>query len=282
MAEIDAKNKGSSMDDLKKSSIDTVKQLAPWRASLPWWVVLVEGIVLALVGLLILIDPRRSTINIALFLAAAMLVAGILQLWSVLRGKVPENVDALVAARGAVAVFAGAMVLLLRFLDYMNLESGLLIFGLGSLIFGVAGLTVAFIGKRGRRVSSFVEGFFFSLFGILLLYILIVGEVGSRQVQTVTQVVAWTAIIGGLGLVGLSFFNKSRQSSEREDSAITGAKPVVTDDEDQESAWSTESERESAVDSAAIAESTPETKSRIGTTTSEEPTTDEEKPKGVL
>lgn len=282
MAEIDAKNKGSSMDDLKKSSIDTVKQLAPWRASLPWWVVLVEGIVLALVGLLILIDPRRSTINIALFLAAAMLVAGILQLWSVLRGKVPENVDALVAARGAVAVFAGAMVLLLRFLDYMNLESGLLIFGLGSLIFGVAGLTVAFIGKRGRRVSSFVEGFFFSLFGILLLYILIVGEVGSRQVQTVTQVVAWTAIIGGLGLVGLSFFNKSRQSSEREDSAITGAKPVVTDDEDQESAWSTESERESAVDSAAIAESTPETTSRIGTTTSEEPTTDEEKPKGVL
>ena len=90
----------SLADDLKQQSLETAKGLAPWRAGLPWWVVLVEGGVLGLVGILILIDPRKATLNVALFLAAALVVAGIIQIWSVLRGRAPEDIDSLIAAPG--------------------------------------------------------------------------------------------------------------------------------------------------------------------------------------
>lgn len=215
----------SFMDSLTQQSVGTAKQLAPWRAGLPWWVVLVEGIVLGLIGILILIDPRNTTVNVALFLAAALVVAGVLQLWTVLRGKAPEENDGLIAARGAIAAFAGAITLLLFFLRYLELEAGLIIFGLGSLIYGLTGFWLVFTAKGSRRRSGIIEGIFFTLFGVLLLYILIAG---SAAVESATAIVGWAAIAGGVLLLVLAFFNRSRQSQQEQaaESVETPAQPA--------------------------------------------------------
>lgn len=210
----------SYMDSLKDQSLDTVRGLAPWRAGLPWWVVLVEGIVLGVVGILILIDPRQTTVNLALFLAAAMGVAGILQLWAVMRGKVPESSDALIAARGAVGVFASATVLLLFFLNYLPVEAGLILFGLGSLVFGLVGLWAGFVTRGTRRRSGIVEGVFFTLFGALMFYVLIAG---SAAVETATTIVGWAAIVGGVVLLVLAFLSRSKQQQGYEIDDMAGA-----------------------------------------------------------
>ncbi|MFN2199897.1 MAG: HdeD family acid-resistance protein [Caldilineaceae bacterium] len=210
------KQEKSFTDSLKQESLDTAKQLAPWRAGLPWWVVLVEGIVMSVIGILILIDPRKTTINVALFLAAVLVISGIIQLWAVLRGKAPERVDSLISARGSIAVFAGSAILLLFFLDYLGLEAGLVVFGLGSLIFGLTGFFVALQASGTRRRSGLIEGVFFTLFGILLIYVLFAG---GEQVQQATRIVGWTAILGGLVLIGLSFYNRARDADREEMSA---------------------------------------------------------------
>jgi uncharacterized membrane protein HdeD (DUF308 family) len=209
----------SMMDDLKQQSLDTAKDLAPWRAGLPWWVVLVEGAVLGVIGILILIDPRQTTVNVALFLAAALVIAGIIQLWSILRGKVPESVDSLLAARGAIGIYAGGIVLLLFFLQYLSMEAGLISFGLGSLIYGILGLWSSIASSSRRRLSAIIEGIFFTAFGVLLLYVLFAG---GETVQQVTSIVGWTAIVGGLLLIGISFYNRSRDA-DREESQTTAA-----------------------------------------------------------
>jgi len=213
---MDDKQEKSFTDSLKQESLDTAKQLAPWRAGLPWWVVLVEGIVMSVIGILILIDPRKTTINVALFLAAVLVISGIIQLWAVLRGKAPERVDSLISARGSIAVFAGSAILLLFFLDYLGLEAGLVVFGLGSLIFGLTGFFVALQASGTRRRSGLIEGVFFTLFGILLIYVLFAG---GEQVQQATRIVGWTAILGGLVLIGLSFYNRARDADREEMSA---------------------------------------------------------------
>ena len=213
---MDDKQEKSFTDSLKQESLDTAKQLAPWRAGLPWWVVLIEGAVMGVIGILILIDPRKTTINVALFLAAVLVVSGIIQLWAVLRGKAPESVDSLIASRGSIAIFAGGTILLLFFLDYLGLEDGLVVFGLGSLIFGVTGFLVALQASGPRRRSGLIEGIFFTLFGILLIYVLFAG---GDQVHQATRIVGWTAIVGGLALIGLSFYNKARDADREETSA---------------------------------------------------------------
>jgi len=145
-----------------------------------------------------------------------LVISGIIQLWAVLRGKAPERVDSLISARGSIAVFAGSAILLLFFLDYLGLEAGLVVFGLGSLIFGLTGFFVALQASGTRRRSGLIEGVFFTLFGILLIYVLFAG---GEQVQQATRIVGWTAILGGLVLIGLSFYNRARDADREEMSA---------------------------------------------------------------
>ncbi len=211
----DVQNKPSFYEDVKSGSMEQVKGLAPWKAGLPWWILLVEGILLALIGLLILIDPRQTSINVALFLCAVMLVAGIMQLLAVFRGKAPESVDALISARGSIAAFTGAMVLLLYFLEYITVDSAktaLLMFSMGAFIFGITGFVVSFKTKGSRRRGGVIEGLFFTAFSVLLLYVVIVGPSAGENVRLAVEIVAWLGIIGGLAIVGLAFFNRSKEN----------------------------------------------------------------------
>jgi uncharacterized membrane protein HdeD (DUF308 family) len=225
-----AQENQSFSDNLKQESLDTAKGLAPWRAGLAWWIVLTEGIVLGVIGILILINPRQAIVNVALLLAAALVVAGILQIWAIMQGKVPESSDALLAARAGIGIFAGGIVLLLFFLEYLGTESGLITFGLGSLVYGVLGIWAAVTSSARRTVSAIVDGVFFSLFGALLIYVL---YAGPAHVEQGTVVLAWTAIVGGLLLIALSFYSRSRQQRAAEksetdyDSVTAGPVPAV-------------------------------------------------------
>ena len=61
---MDDVNQDSFMGDLKDESLEKAKELAPWRADLPWWVVLIEGAVLLVIGFLILINPEQTSVNV--------------------------------------------------------------------------------------------------------------------------------------------------------------------------------------------------------------------------
>ena len=63
------------------------------------------------IGLLVLLDPNKANVRLALLLTAALPVTGLLQVWSVLRVKAPESVDTAAGARAAIGVCAGVIVL---------------------------------------------------------------------------------------------------------------------------------------------------------------------------
>ncbi|MEZ4559825.1 MAG: hypothetical protein R2851_23885 [Caldilineaceae bacterium] len=74
------------------------KDLAPWRPNLPWWIVLVEGIIIGGMGLLLVVNPALSSINVAVASLSYWWSSGLLQLWAVIRNKVSERLDGIVAA----------------------------------------------------------------------------------------------------------------------------------------------------------------------------------------
>ncbi|MCB0157021.1 MAG: DUF308 domain-containing protein [Caldilineaceae bacterium] len=196
------------MNNLTKDAMDKAKDLAPWRSSLPWWTVLIEGIVMAAVGILILISPRQTTINVALFLAMAIAVAGIIRLWGVFRNKVPDSVEKTMAVRATVGTFSGGIVIVLYLLDLLTVDAGLVIFGIGAVIYGLMGFGVGFGTLGQRRRQAFLEAFFFTLIGLLMVYVYVAGPDAVHQA---TAIVGWVALIAGLALVGMAFWRRSQE-----------------------------------------------------------------------
>ena len=73
------------------------KQYAPWSKSAPWWVVLVQGAVLALIGLWILLGSSSAKV-IVMLLAAYMLVMSLLTIWGAMRRGEARSIPGLVGS----------------------------------------------------------------------------------------------------------------------------------------------------------------------------------------
>ena len=204
--------------DLSKEALETAKGLAPWRTSLPWWVVLIEGIVLAVIGVLVLLDPQKANVNVALILTVGLAVAGLLQLWDVIWGRAPESVDSAMAMRAAIAVFAGLVVLLLYFLNALTVQGGLIIVGLASLIYGLLGLVVVFGTIGSQRRTALLETVLFTGIGLLMLY---TQFAGAEAVTTALTVAAWLVLVIGVGLIIMAIWRQ--QKGDEADAAIDAA-----------------------------------------------------------
>jgi uncharacterized membrane protein HdeD (DUF308 family) len=210
--------------DLTHETLEAAKQLAPWSTSLPWWVVLIEGIILGGIGLLVLLNPTRANINVVLILSAGLALAGILQVWDVLRGKAPESVDSAVSARAGIAVYAGFLILILYFIEEITVRGGLLIFGLASLIYGFLGLALIFNTIGAQRRQAIVEFVLFTGAGLLIMYTLVSGP---SAVTTAATIAGWLALLSGIALIGLSIWRM--QKGDQADELINTATNMVND-----------------------------------------------------
>ncbi len=198
---------------------DQAKQLAPWRSGLPWWVVLIEGVVLGIVGLLIVLDPAKANLRVGLLLAILLLVSGILQSWMLMRAKAPETVDGVLGARAALGIFPALVVLWLFMGDSLTIETGLLILGLGALCYGLLGIFLVFNSSGGQRNSALLETIFFTAFGAIVLY---TRYGGPAVVTTAVTWIGWLALLSGVGLAFYSFIRRN-QANEQEAKAESAA-----------------------------------------------------------
>ena len=68
------------MANLTEQTLTKAREWAPWRPGLPWWIVLLEGIALAIMGLLIVINPATSSVNVAIGLVILLVVVVVIVL----------------------------------------------------------------------------------------------------------------------------------------------------------------------------------------------------------
>jgi hypothetical protein len=214
--------------NLSQQTKEAAKQLAPWRTGLPWWVVLIEGIVVAVVGLLVVLDPAGTNVTLVLFLSAGMAIAGLMQLWSVFRNQIPESVDSVVAARSAIAVYAGLAVVILYFIEGgLTRISGFGIFGTAALVYGLLALVQVFVDEGGRR-QALIEALLFGGVGLITLWGLFAG---GESIITAVRIIGWIFLIGGAALIGLAIWRW--QKGEEADEMIDAATARVSGAADQ-------------------------------------------------
>jgi uncharacterized membrane protein HdeD (DUF308 family) len=162
--------------------------------ALPWWLVLVEGIVVALLGLLLLVAPGASLVFLVWLLGIYLFIAGIFRIIGIFLDSSSWGWK---LAAGILCLIAG-LAILSNPLWSTTLASTWLVILVGFLVMlqGAAGLIVAFQGG-GWGMGAL------SVLGILLGLFLVINPLIG--VATLTLILAVFMLIGGVGAVVQAF-----------------------------------------------------------------------------
>ena len=144
---------------------------SPRGENLPWWLILVEGIIAAFFGLLLVIAPGATLLFIVQVVGFYLFVAGIFRIVGIFADTTLWGFKLLA---GGLSIFAGLLVL-----DH-PLWSGvlvptLLVFYVGflSIIQGFIGIFVGFL--RGGGLGTGILGILGVLFGFILVVYPVIG-----------------------------------------------------------------------------------------------------------
>ena len=162
--------------------------------ALPWWLVLVEGIVVALFGFILLVAPGASLVFLVWLLGIYLLIAGIFRIVGIFLDSSNWGWK---LAGGILSLIAG-LAILSNPLWSTTLASTWLVILVGflAMLQGAAGLVVAFQGG-GWGLGAL------SVLGILLGLFLVINPL--MGVATLTLILAIVMLIGGVGAVIQAF-----------------------------------------------------------------------------
>ena len=162
--------------------------------ALPWGLVLVEGIVVALFGLILLVAPGASLFFLVLLLGIYLFIAGIFRIVGIFLDssswgwKLAAGILCLVASLAILSDPLWSTTLASTWL--------VILVGFLAMLQGVAGLVVAFQGGGWGMGALSVLGI---LFGLLLVIDPLIG------VATLTLILAIFMLIGGVWAVVQAF-----------------------------------------------------------------------------
>src|SRR5512147_57607 len=105
-------SQSSGSSGLQKQAMDTASKSMPWRKDLPWWVVLIQAIILTLLGLFVLTNPSSAGAIVILAAGVMLLIDGIMAVIGSLRGRHKARANTLNAVNAGIAIIFGVLVLL--------------------------------------------------------------------------------------------------------------------------------------------------------------------------
>jgi uncharacterized membrane protein HdeD (DUF308 family) len=172
-----------------------VSSYAEGRAeALPWGLVLVEGIVVALLGLVLLVAPGASLVFLVWLLGIYLLIAGIFRIVGIFLDASSWGWK---LAAGILSLIAGLAILSNPLWSTTVASTWLVILvGFLAMLQGAAGLVVAFQGG-GWGMGAL------SVLGILLGLFLVINPLIG--VAALTLILAIFMLIGGVGAVIQAF-----------------------------------------------------------------------------
>lgn len=176
-------------------------QLKPWRKTTAWWVLLIEGIVGAGLGVALLLWPANAQGWTLLFLAIVLAVQGLLALLGILRGKRRGNFALI---RGAISLIVGMVVILMAIFTVGDRLMAAWLLAAGLLAAGVLTIVAPFFeGDVGVKRGDLLMTAFLLILGGLLTYNIVTGV-------DVLQILAWTLIVFGAALIVFGILARSR------------------------------------------------------------------------
>ena len=160
----------------------------------PWWVVLIQGIAAIIIGVLLLVNPRITTVVLIQFLGIYWFIVGIID---IVRIFIDSSMWGWKLFSGIIGILAGIAIIQYP-LWASFLVPGVLVwvFGFFGIIIGIIGLIQAF---QGAGWGAGILGILSILFGLLLIFNALYASL------TLPFIFGILAIVGGLAALVMAF-----------------------------------------------------------------------------
>jgi uncharacterized membrane protein HdeD (DUF308 family) len=211
---------------MQNISKDLARQTSSWTAGQSWWVVGIQGIIALAIGVFMLANPTRASDVIRFLIALVLLVDSLSHIFDGFRDRRLSSApwDVL---RGGIGVTVAVLTLLSAGSDYVNNDGARQMLAIGLLAYGVLGIVsiVFTFRSTGIKVAAIIADVLTIALGILLLT--------ARSGDTSgTQLLGAVAAVGGIALLGYSWYLRGKPAREARANAVIAAAPSVAPDRD--------------------------------------------------
>ena len=198
---------------------DLVRQTAPWKPGQSWSVVGVQGIIALAIGVFMLANPTGASDVIRFLIALVLLLDSLSQIVDGFRDPSLSSPpwDAL---RGGIGVTVAVLTLLSAGSDYVEDDGARQMLAIGLLAYGVLGIVslIPTFRSTGFKGAAIIADVLTIMLGILLLT--------ARSGDTRgTQLLGAVAAVGGIALLGYSWYLRGKPGREARANAAIAAAP---------------------------------------------------------
>ena len=141
----------ANVDRASAMTEDLLDRGAPWSSSATWTIVMVEGIVAVVLGLIFIVQPLGGTSTVLQLVGVALLVGALLSAFQVWRQHIRPDLEVLAAFRSGSGVTVGLSVVVATFFTEVSdtVTAALaVIVGIGFFVFGLSGIAASFVRRK--------------------------------------------------------------------------------------------------------------------------------------
>ena len=206
----------ADIDQVSAMAEDIITRGAPWDSRTSWTIVLAEGIVAALIGLLFIFKPLGGS-STTLQVVGLVLLAGSLitafQLW---RHHLRPEIEQLASFRSGSGVTVGLVVIVATFFVPVTdavVAALAVVIGVGFFVFGITGIATSLVRWQldvPLPLFTLVVNAVLALAGLVLLL------AGARGADSVDGIFNWLGVIliaTGLALAGYAYMLRQQDEA---------------------------------------------------------------------
>lgn len=201
-------------EQIIRGAYSTVADNAPWRKGARWEVIVAQGAILAIVGLVVWLAPGFGAAAVLQLLAVLLLAMALLSVWRLMRGQVAPARVATIAFRAGVGVSIGLVTVIGSLIvDDRNVGTVALaiILGIGLVLYGVIAAVSAIARREGGiPIVALVISGVTVVVGIMLV---INGRNGIDALEGTFVVLGILLLVVGAILVGYGLMIRNAQAS---------------------------------------------------------------------
>lgn len=207
---------GGAEEEVLRGAYSAVADNAPWKKGARWEVVVAQGIILGIAGLVVWLAPGFGAYAVLQLIAVLLLAMALLSVWRLMRGRVAPGRVATVAFRAGVGVSIG-LVTVIGTLIVENRDQGTvalaIVLGIGLVLYGLIA-AVSAVGQRTSGSGVPVVALLVSVVTVVLGVLLVLnGRNGIDSLQGTFVVLGIVMLVVGAALVGYGLMIRSAQVS---------------------------------------------------------------------
>ncbi len=199
------------------TAADIVNKGAPWRAGMPWQLVLGEGVVLVVLGGVLWLAPGLGSRLALQVVGAVLLATAILSLVRLLNGQVEPARAGNVGFRAGVGLSVGLITVIGGLIategDTVTVALAVIL-GIGLILYALAVLAAALLGRPAGSPFPVVPVVIAAVTGAVGVLLLVRGRSGIDELTSSFTLLGIVILIAGIALAGYALLMRAQARVE--------------------------------------------------------------------